>query len=63
MEFGLTGRAKPTVKGLLPAGLARVDDGLAHRLDRLKAIGNGQVAPVVRFIWETFTVGEDEIEG
>lgn len=29
-----------------------IDDGLAHRVDRLKAIGNGQVPAVVRAAWE-----------
>jgi Site-specific DNA methylase len=29
-----------------PSELHRVDDGVAHRLDRLKAIGNGQVSRV-----------------
>lgn len=29
----------------------RVVDGLAHRMDRLKALGNGQVASVVPFAW------------
>jgi DNA (cytosine-5)-methyltransferase 1 len=43
-------------KGLLPPGLARMDDGLAGRLDRLKAVGNGQVPQVVKFIWEAMTV-------
>jgi hypothetical protein len=26
---------------------------LAHRVDRLRALGNGQVAPVVPLAWET----------
>lgn len=29
-----------------------MDDGLAHRLDRLKALGSGQVPAVVRLAWE-----------
>lgn len=32
-------------------GLGRVVDGLAHRVDRLEAIGNGQVPAVVRVAW------------
>ena len=33
-------------------GLGRVVDELANRVDRLKAIGNGQVPSVVRLAWE-----------
>jgi len=29
-----------------------VDDGLAPRMDRLKALGNGQVSPVVSEVWQ-----------
>jgi len=32
--------------------LGRVADGVAHRVDRLRAIGNGQVPGVVRAAWE-----------
>jgi len=39
----------------LPPRLCRVDDGLAHRVDRLRAIGNGQVPAVVRAIWSRLT--------
>jgi len=35
-----------------PAEVVGVDDGVAHRVDRLKALGNGQVPPVVRAAWE-----------
>lgn len=42
-------------KGVLPSGIARMDDGLANRVDRLKAIGNGQVPQVVEICWELFT--------
>jgi DNA (cytosine-5)-methyltransferase 1 len=35
--------------------LGRVADGVAHRVDRLGAIGNGQVPAVVRAAWETLT--------
>lgn len=30
-----------------------VDDGVAHRMDRVRATGNGQVPAVVRLAWET----------
>jgi len=32
--------------GVLPSSLIRIDDGVAARVDRLKAIGNGQVPAV-----------------
>ena len=32
--------------------LGRVAHGVAHRVDRLKAIGNGQVPAVVERAWE-----------
>ena len=34
------------------AGAVGMDDGVAHRMDRLKALGNGQVPAVVRAAWE-----------
>jgi DNA (cytosine-5)-methyltransferase 1 len=34
-------------------GLERVADGMANQMDRLKAIGNGQVPAVVRLAWNT----------
>ena len=33
----------------------RGSDGVAHRMDRLKAIGNGQVPAVAALAWETLT--------
>jgi DNA (cytosine-5)-methyltransferase 1 len=33
------------------ARFCRVDDGVAHRVDRLKAIGNGQVPAVAALAW------------
>lgn len=36
----------------------RVVHGLAHRVDRLRAIGNGQVPAVVKLAWETLTGGK-----
>jgi len=33
-------------------GVARVDDGLAHRTHRLKATGNGQIPIVAALAWE-----------
>ena len=32
--------------------LHRMDDGVAYRMDRLKAIGNGQVPLVAKTAWE-----------
>lgn len=37
--------------------LGRVADGVANRVDRLKAIGNGQVPQVVATAWELLTQG------
>ena len=37
------------------SGLGRVADGVADRVDRLKAIGNGQVSRVVAAVWEMMT--------
>lgn len=34
-----------------PSASTRVDDGMAHRMDRIRATGNGQVAPVVPLVW------------
>jgi DNA (cytosine-5)-methyltransferase 1 len=39
-------------------GLGRVVDGVAHRVDRLRAIGNGQVPAVVREAWLRLTEGK-----
>ncbi len=33
--------------------LCRVDDGVANRVDRTKAIGNGQVPAVAALAWKT----------
>lgn len=33
--------------------MGRVANGVAHRVDRIKALGNGQVPAVVRLAWET----------
>ena len=40
--------------------LGRVADGVASRVDRLKAIGNGQVPAVAALAWETLTKGTNE---
>lgn len=37
--------------------LARVDDGLARRVDRIRATGNGQVPAVARLAWEILSDG------
>jgi len=38
-------------------GVGRVANGVAHRVDRLKAIGNGQVPRVARLAWEILSNG------
>jgi DNA (cytosine-5)-methyltransferase 1 len=38
-------------------GMGRVAHGVAHRMDRLKAIGNGQVPAVVREAWHRLAGG------
>lgn len=38
-------------EGAFESGMGRVVDGLADRMDRLKALGNGQVPAVVRKAW------------
>ena len=35
----------------LTSGMGRVVNGVAHRVDRLKALGNGQVPEVVATAW------------
>ncbi len=42
-------------KGSAQPRLGRVAHGVANRVDRLKAIGNGQVPEVVRTAWELLT--------
>lgn len=43
--------ARPKLRFIEP-GLGRVANGVANRVDRLRAIGNGQVPSVVRLAWE-----------
>ncbi|PCJ25635.1 MAG: DNA cytosine methyltransferase [Rickettsiales bacterium] len=40
-----------------PAPIARMDDGMAHRVDRTKATGNGQVPAVAALAWATLSAG------
>lgn len=42
-------------EGSAESGMGRMAHGLAHRVDRLKALGNGQVPAVVRLAWEILT--------
>lgn len=40
--------------------VGRVAHGVAHRVDRLKALGNGQVSRVVAAAWEMLTTEEEQ---
>lgn len=46
------GGKRGIVNGKPQPRLGRVVDGVAHRVDRLRAIGNGQVPAVARAAWE-----------
>jgi len=46
------GRGEKAWLSISESELGRVAHGVAHRVDRLKAIGNGQVPAVVRLAWE-----------
>lgn len=37
------------------SGMGRTSDGLAYRMDRIKALGNGQVPRVAKAAWEILT--------
>jgi DNA (cytosine-5)-methyltransferase 1 len=43
--------------------LGRVAHGVAHRVDRLKAIGNGQVPAVAALAWQILNTENDESSG
>lgn len=43
------GRSEPEMGGMV--------DGVAHRVDRMRAIGNGQVPAVAALAWKTLTKG------
>ena len=56
--------------GILPIGsnweiyqprICREDDGVSNRVDRFRAIGNGQVPAVVRAAWQLLTGDDNEI--
>ena len=49
-EVALLPGVRPRVWETFP-GESRMDDGLAHRMDRLKAIGNGQIPIVAATAW------------
>lgn len=42
-----------TAKRFSQSGICLVDNGVAHGVDRLRCLGNGQVPAVVRLAWET----------
>ena len=54
--------ANDPADGPVKSRLGRVAHGVAHRVDRLKAIGEGQVPMVVRAIWKLLSE-ETEIRG
>lgn len=49
-EMGVRSRIRPRVWDTY-ADEPRMDDGLAHRLDRIKSAGNGQVSIVAATAW------------
>ncbi|MCA9233308.1 MAG: DNA cytosine methyltransferase [Planctomycetales bacterium] len=58
-ESQFTGLVREELRLSVPAGsLGRVSDGVAHRVDRLRAIGNGQVPAVVARAWTRLTERE-----
>jgi DNA (cytosine-5)-methyltransferase 1 len=60
---GEGGRGSPIAGGTpwWPVDLIQgVDDGLGHRVDRVRATGNGQVPGVVALAWEILSGGELE---
>lgn len=54
---GIISQAAQSARGWWAAepDVDRMVHGLAHRVDRLRAIGNGQVSAVVKLAWETLT--------
>jgi DNA (cytosine-5)-methyltransferase 1 len=44
-------KVTPWIEG--PGGVLGMDDGVAHRVDRIRALGNGQVPAVVLRAWRT----------
>lgn len=69
VDYTNSGRYKPQEKQVCPRGncskhtswwavepnVGRVVDGVAARVDRLKALGNGQVSEVARRAWESLS--------
>jgi len=58
-EPEMPGRGEPADVGWwdVEPELGRVAHGVAHRVDRLKAIGNGQVPAVVKLAWDILSEG------
>jgi DNA (cytosine-5)-methyltransferase 1 len=56
-EMGQEGDSVPTGQWPIPPEPERMVDGVADQLDRLKAIGNGQVPRVVATAWKILTGG------
>lgn len=55
LRSGARGCANPWLAG--EGAIAGVDHGMADRVERTRAIGNGQVPAVVALAWETLTQG------
>jgi DNA (cytosine-5)-methyltransferase 1 len=56
-DRGTPGQSIPGGWWAIEPAVGRVANGVAHRTNRLRAIGNGQVPAVARLAWKTLTGG------